>query len=443
MVALGSSRHPGLTRYLAPYAVNVPACSHLIPARENGSVRDVDHAEPDTRLQRWLVVTGVLLLAFNLRPAAVSVGPVLEEVVHGLGMGQVSTGVLTSLPVVAFAVFGALAPAAAGRFGVHRLTTVALLGVVVGLLGRAVTSSVALFLVLTVVALAGMAAANVLLPSLVKLHFPDRIGLYTSLYTTSLAIGLTAASVLTVPISQALGSWRWGLAAWAVTAAVAVIPWLFLLRHDAALRSQRRHISLGQVARTRLGWAMALLFGLQSAQAYTVFGWFAEVYRDAGFSSGTAGLLLGVITGMSIPLSLWAPAAAARAQNQTRLMLLLIACYPVGYIGLAVAPVQGAWLWAVLVGIAASVFPVVLALIGLRSRTADGTAALSGFTQSVGYAIAALGPFGIGLLHDATDGWTWPLVVLTVIALVTGVLAVIVGKPQYVEDQLGLTAATR
>jgi CP family cyanate transporter-like MFS transporter len=272
---------------------------------------------------------------------------------------------------------------------------------------------------------------------LIKQHFPDRVGFFTALYTTSLAVGLTSASVLTVPLAHGLGSWRWGIGSWALVAAVAAIPWLFLVRHDSAPSTGgRRRIPLRDVARTRLGWAMALLFGLQSAQAYTIFGWFAQVYRDAGFSATTAGLLLGVITGISIPLSFWVPVAAGRARDQTRLMLLLVGCYPVGYLGLLFLPRQGAWAWALLVGIGASVFPVVLTLIGLRSRTPDGTAALSGFTQSVGYAVAAVGPFGIGVLYDATGGWTLPLLALTAMALVTGWLATIVGKPRAIEDQL-------
>lgn len=399
-------------------------------------VRDPDQSPASTPFERWTVVAGVLLLGFNLRPVVVSVGPLLEEIQQGLGMGDVSTGLLTALPVIAFAVFGALAPAAAGRSGVHRLTLLALLGLVGGLLGRSVTSSVPVFLALTMVALAGMAAANVLLPSLVKLHFPKRIGLFTALYTTSLAVGLTLASVVTVPVAEYYGSWRIGLAFWAGIALIAAVPWMLLLRHDAALRSRRPSISLRQVAGTRLGWAMALLFGLQSGQAYTVFGWFAQVYRDAGFSSATAGLLLGVITGISIPLSLWAPAACARTHSQTRLMLVLIACSPVGYLGLILAPVAGAWLWALLVGVAMSIFPVVLTLIALRSRSSDGTAALSGFSQSVGYAVSAAAPFGIGLLHHATGGWTWSLLALTAMSGVTAVLAVVVGRPQYIEDQL-------
>jgi len=390
----------------------------------------------DTRFERALVLVGVLVLGFNLRPAAVSIGPVLPEVTAALHMSHLQAGVLTSLPVVAFGVFGAMAPAVARRMGVHRVTLLSLIAVVLGLAGRALVGGATSFLALSVVALAGMAAANVLLPSLVKLHFPDRVGPVTSLYTTAMAVGLTCSSALTVPAGDAMGSWRWGLGVWAATAAVAAVPWLFLLRHDATPQEGSHSFSLGQVARTRLGWAMALAFGLQSAQAYTMFGWFAQLYRDAGFSPTTAGLLLGVITAMSIPISLWAPAAAARAPDQRRLMLALIGCYPVGYLGLLFFPAQGAWLWAVLLGAAAGVFPVVLTLIGLRSRTPSGTAALSGFTQGAGYAVSVIGPLGTGILYAATGSWTWPLLMLTAMAVVTGALALVVGRPGFVEDEL-------
>ena len=87
----------------------------------------------------------------------------------------------------------------------------------------------------------------------------------------------------------------------------------------------------------------------------------------------------------------------------------MIACYPVGYVGLMIAPYSLAVLWAVLIGVGTCTFPLVLTLIGLRSRTPAGTAALSGFTQSAGYLLAALGPFAVGALYDATGGWTWPL----------------------------------
>jgi CP family cyanate transporter-like MFS transporter len=383
-----------------------------------------------------LVVLGIVVLGFNLRPAAVSVGPVLDEITTGLRMSATTAGVLTTLPVVAFAVFGALAASLSRLVGLHRVTLLALVAVVLGLGLRPRTSDVPLFLALSLLALGGMATANVLLPSLVKLHFPHRVGLMTSVYTTALAVGLTSASVLTVPVAGHFGSWRWGLFAWAVTAAVAILPWIGLVRHDRTPEGESRTISLRAVARTRLGWGMALLFGFQSLQAYSVFGWMAKIYRDAGFSPGTAGLLLGVVSAMSIPLSFWLPAWAARMRTQTWLIVVLVGCYPVGYLGLILAPVAGAFAWAVIIGTGASVFPVVLTLIGLRARTSEGTAALSGFTQSVGYLISAMGPLGMGVLYDVSGGWTVPLVALIVMVVPQLLAGLTVSRPSYIEDQL-------
>jgi MFS transporter, CP family, cyanate transporter len=402
----------------------------------------VPRPDQETRFQRILVVVGIVTLAFNLRPAAVSVGPVLDEVRAGLGLNAPETALLTTLPVLSFAVFGALAPRFARAAGMHRVTLAALAAVAAGLWLRSRAESPTPFLVLSFVSLAGMAVANVLLPSLVKLHFPDRVGLLTSLYSMFLAIGLTSASVLTVPIAQQGNSgdapidWRLGLVTWAGTAALALLPWLGLIRHDHRERERPRHVGLGDVARTRLGWVMAVFFGLQSLQAYVIFGWFAKVYRDAGFSASTAGLLLGVITGISIPLSFVIPNLTARVRDQRVLLTAVMGCYPVGYLGLWLAPVGGAWVWALAVGIGTCTFPFILTLIGLRARTAAGTAALSGFTQSVGYLIAVGGPFGIGLLHDATDGWTVPLWTLLVLCVPQYAVGLMASRPAYLEDQL-------
>lgn len=388
------------------------------------------------RRQRLLVLIGMVLLAVNLRPAAVSVGPVLEELTAGLGMSPTSAGLLTSLPVLAFASFGALAPWLARTVGLHRTTLLSLAAVVAGLAARASVEHEPAFMLFSMLALAGMATANVLLPSLVKLHFPDRIGFITALYTTALAIGLTSSLTFTVPISEAGGSWRVGIGVWALLALVAALPWLRLVLHDRHLDGADRPIRVGDVLRTRLGLAMALLFGFQSMHAYASFGWFAQLWRDAGFSPTTAGALVGLLAGVSIPLSLWLPTLAGRRDDHRSLLWSVLACYPVAYVGLIVAPHSLAVLWAVLVGIGACIFPLVLTLIGLRARTAAGTAALSGSTQSAGYLLAAVGPFSVGLLYDMTSGWTAPLILLIVLVVPMITLAAYVGRPIYLEDQL-------
>jgi len=357
-------------------------------------------------------------------------------------MGAAATALLTTLPVLSFATLGALAPRFARRVGMHRATLVALVALVAGLWLRSQSDHGPPFLLLSFLSLAGMAVANVLLPSLVKLHFPDRVGLLTSLYSTFLALGLTSASVLTVPIAdhgaeagEAL-DWRLGIAAWALTAAIAVLPWLGLLRHDRRQDPEPHRFGLDDVARTRIGWAMAVFFGLQSLQAYVIFGWVAKVYRDAGFSASTAGLLLGVATAVSIPLSFAIPSLTARIRDPRLLLTAVMGCYPVGYLGLMLAPVGGAWVWAVALGIGTCTFPFILTLIGLRARTPAGTAALSGFTQSVGYLISVVGPFGIGLLHEATGGWTVPLSTLLALSVPQYLVGLIASKPAYLEDQL-------
>jgi CP family cyanate transporter-like MFS transporter len=280
--------------------------------------------------------------------------------------------------------------------------------------------------------------ANVLLPSLVKLHFPDRIGRVTAIYTTALSVGLTAALVLTVPVAHAFGGWRWGLGAWAGLAIVAALPWLSLVAHDRNLERAPRTITFGQVGRTRLGQAMALFFGLQSLQAYAIFGWFAQLWRDNGYSATVAGLLAGLLAGTAIPLTLWLPNVVARREDPRRVLYAVIAAYPVGFVGLMLAPHDLAIVWAVVVGVATVTFPLILTLIGLRARTPEGTAALSAFTQSTGYLVAALGPFLLGVVHDASGGWTWPLVLLLALALPLFPLAAYVSRPVLVEDQLSV-----
>jgi CP family cyanate transporter-like MFS transporter len=396
------------------------------------------------RTGAYLVLTAMVALAFNLRPGAVSFGPVLDEARAALGMGDVLAGIVTTLPVLCFAVFGAVAPPLASRLGIHRLVTASIAVSAAGLVVRAEAESTAVFIAASVPALAGMAAANVLLPALVHEHFPDQVGLVTGVYTTALAVGLTAAAVLTVPIAHAGGTWRWGLLGWGFCAGIAIVPWLGLVRGDQHRgRTDRSAIPTSAVARSGLAWSLAFYFGLQSIQAYCVFGWLPQIYRDAGFSATTAGYLLGIVMAVGIPLSFALARLVGSLTDPRPLILGLAACYIVSYVGLILWPVGGAVVWAFLAGIAAGNFPLALTLIGMRARTREGTAALSGFAQGVGYLLASVGPVGTGVLHDLTGGWTVPLLVLCLIVLPQTVAGTAASKSRYLEDELPSAASVR
>lgn len=383
-------------------------------------------------------MVGLTALAFNLRPVAVSVGPVLAEVRASLSMSATTAGVVTTLPVLCFAFFGLLAPWAARAVGIHKVMLGSLLLAGLALFVRAEAPNTIIFLGATVPALAGMATANVLLPSLVKQHFPHRIGLLTGIYSTALAVGLSLSSVLTVPIAEVAGSWRFGLAAWAVTAGLAALPWLALIRYDVRPDTNvRATLSVRSLGRTPLAWAMAIFFATQSMQAYAVFGWLPQILRDAGYSAQTAGLLLGLTTAVSIPISFILPGLVVRVTSPAPMILGLCACYLTGYVGLIGWPYAGAVVWSVLIGLGTGMFPLALTLIGLRARTSDGTAALSGFTQSVGYLIAAIGPFMMGALYDVTGGWALSLSVLAAFLVPQAVAGLLVSRPRYLEDGIG------
>ncbi|MEV0713203.1 MFS transporter [Asanoa sp. NPDC050611] len=385
-----------------------------------------------------LVLVGIVIVAVNLRAVVTSLGALLDEVRDGLHLSGALAGVVTTVPTIAFAVFGATTPWLVRRVAPARLLVGAMAVLTLGQLLRVLTDSAAAFIGFSALALAGIAVSNVLLPMMVKQHFPDRPGLVTGVYTLSMSAGAAAASAAAVPVAHAFHSWRAGLGVWALLAVVAIVPWLpaALRRGQQAMRRPGHHPGARiRPARTRIGWAMAVFFGMQSIAGYATMGWLAQLFRDSGFSPSTAGLLLAGVTLFALPFALLMPTLAGRIRRVDVLILGLTVLSGVSYAGLALAPHGGAVLWVTLMGIGQTVFPVSLVVIGLRARTPEGTVALSAFAQSVGYTLAALGPLLVGILYEATGAWLAPLGVLAVALVVQGAAGVLISRPRYVEDE--------
>ncbi|MET8305399.1 MFS transporter [Micromonospora sp. NPDC005173] len=388
-----------------------------------------------------LVLVGMLLVALNLRAAVTSLGALLDEIRDGLGLSGTTAGLVTTLPTIAFAGLGALTPWLVRRVAPARVLVIAMLALAVGQVLRVATDSTWVFLLTSALALAGIAVANILLPMLVKQHFPHRTGLVTGAYTMALTVGTTVAAASAVPIAHAFGSWRAGLGVWAGLAAVAVLPWVPLaLRARAAARRATPTAAVAtptrvRPARTRLGWAMAIYFGAQSLSGYAIMGWLAQLFRDAGYQPESAGLLLAGVTALGVPIALVMPTLAGRLATLRPLVLGLTAASTLAYLGLALAPQGAALLWVALLAIGQGAFPMILTTIGLRARTAEGTVALSAFAQSTGYVIAALGPLMVGILYEVTGGWTAPIGFLLAALAVQAAAGLAIARPRYVEDE--------
>ena len=380
-----------------------------------------------------LLVVAVILTALNLRPAITSVGPLLGDMRGDLGVSGTWAGVLTTLPGLCFAAAGLAAPWLSRRIGLGRSISVALAVLAAGLLIRVCDGP---YVVIggTLIATAGIALVNVLIPVVIKGSFPAQVGVMTGVYTAALQGGGALGSAATPWLDGLLGGWRGALGSWAALALLALFMWLLGARQidgarpdDTPAGTERRSL-LG----SRLAWTITLFFGCQSFLAYIVMGWLPEVFIDNGLSKANAGLLVGLVSVLAVPISLIATPLAARQKSQSGWIIGLGVLGFIGMVGLVVNPGAAPVLWSVLVGIGMSVFSLALAVIALRARDAADTAQLSGMVQGFGYLLAGVGPFLFGVLHDVTGGWTVPWMMALAVYCVQMVAGALAGRNRYV-----------
>lgn len=390
-------------------------------------------------LSAGFILVATVLIAINLRPVASSVGPVLEEVTQGLGMSTAVAGFVTALPGLCFGLVGALAVGVARRIGMTTGIVLGLVAVGVGLLARAAIDSTLLFLLLTALALGGAAIGNVLVPAWIKRQ-PRDVRLMT-VYSAGLTLGGALAAAVVAPVSAAsdLG-WRAALGLWGVMALAAAVPWAVIAlrerRTPGGRGSTTRVRSTGRIWRSPTAVALTVVFGIQSMNAYIQFGWLPQIYRDAGLSAGYAGILMSLLTALTLIGALMMPTVIARSPSLTGWMCAFGALLVIGNAGLLLAPATVPWLWAMILGTSGFAFPTAIALITARTRDPQVTARLSGFVQPTGYMLAALGPFLVGVIYQATGTWTVVLILLMLSGVVLTLAGLRVSHPSWVDEEL-------
>ena len=391
---------------------------------------------------RTLALLGIVLVAANLRTAVAALSPIVSQISTDVPLSATAIGVLGMLPPVCFAVFGIFTPVYTRRLGLENVLVLALTAMLIGHLTRGLAGSLPVLVIGSVVTFAGLGVGNVLLPPLVKKYFPDRIGLVTSLYVTMLSLSTLFPPLIAVPVADAAG-WRVSLGLWVLPVLVALVPWVTMfVRHRVQLTpgtvvEEAEPALVGRIWGSSIAWALAVVFATSSLNAYAMFAWLPQLLIDtAGVTPAQAGTLLSVYAAMGIPCALLIPWLTARMKNVAGLVYLGAAVFLIGDLGLLLAPGTLTWLWVVLAGLGPLLFPLVLVLINLRTRSHAGSVALSGFVQSVGYTLGALGPLSVALLHELTGGWTAPLLFLIGTALAVTVAGAVIARPHLLEDDL-------
>lgn len=390
----------------------------------------------------WLLVLSIIVVSFILRAPITSVGPIVEQIQHTFGLSGGMTGLLTTLPLLAFGFISPFAPRIAARVGMEFSFFAALSLLTVAIIVRSLPSVFALFLG-TILLGSAIAVANVLLPSLVKREYPNKLGLMTGVYTVAMNLGAAVGSGLSVPLTEKLGfSWQGTLASSAIFAFIATAIWLLLLKRKKTETNQG-HIAVFQekaaqkekitLWRSPLAWSVSLFLALQSFCFYVNVTWIPLLIADKGLSHASAGWMLAFMQLVSMIATFIVPIVAGRRKSQRWLSTAMSLLFVIGYFILLIGGASLVPVSMVILGTGVGGgFGLAIMFFALRSRTSEQAAELSGMAQAVGYLLAASGPFLFGLLHDLTDNWDVPLLLIIGVSILYGIVGLSAGADRKV-----------
>jgi CP family cyanate transporter-like MFS transporter len=414
----------------------------------------------------------VLVAAVCMRTPLTAVGPVLGLIGGDTGLNNTVLGLLSALPLLAFSAVSPVVHEPVRRIGIERTVVWALAALAVGVAVRSLPGLAALWAG-TVIAGAGIAVCNVLIPVVIRRDHPARVPLMTGLYSATMGAAAALASGVSLPLAQLPGGWRWSLGVWAAPAAAAAVVWsrrrpqargAALDRTPAADGADPadraipvggadpadgpipvggadpadRAIPVGgadpagggrSVWRSATAWRLTAVMGLQSTTFYILAAWLPSIATSHGSSDTLGGWYLfayqvvGLLAGLAVPAVLKHAGTAATG-------VLIGAPMVVSCLGLIAVP-AALPAWVFLAGVSSgSALVYALTRISLAARSSAHATRLSGMAQSVGYLLAATGPVAAGWLRDRTGSWTATLVLVASLAAIQATTAAVRSSDQ-------------
>jgi MFS transporter, CP family, cyanate transporter len=380
-----------------------------------------DQAKVRQQAAPWVILLGIIFITVNLRAPLTSVGPLVELIRNDLHISNTLAGMITTLPLLAFAFFSPFVPKLGKRFGVEWILFISIILLTLGIILRSFSGIANLYIGTAVLGLA-IAVCNVLLPGLIKREYSERIGLMTGVYSISMNLFGAIASGISVPVAVGLGfEWQGALGIWGILSFLSILFWIPQLKRSSikktTIHPQARNHGVN-LWRSPLAWQVTLFMGLQSTLFYVLVAWLPEILKSKGIGFDQSGLFVSIMQLTVLPVTFIAPILAGRMSNQRRLVTIASVCFFVGNVGLLYGSLNFIVLWIILLGMGAGfAFGLAMIFFSLRTDTPGQAAELSGMAQSVGYLLAAMGPMLFGYLHDLTDSWQIPLQILVGVSL--------------------------
>lgn len=386
-------------------------------------------SQPNSTLKKVLLVTGIILVALNMRPALASIGPLIPVIRQHTGLSDSVLGLLTTIPLLAFGILSTVTPVFTRRWGIEDVIAGALVILSAGIFLRVIHSPWFLFGGTVLIGIA-IAIGNVLLPAIVKRDFSNHTGLMTSIYSGMLSLGAAIAAGVSVPLANKVG-WHWALGLWGVLSLLALIVWLPQITNSTLPQSTGSFIhALKDLAGSSMAWKIATFMGLQSLTFYVILAWLPDLLQDAGIQADTAGWMLSLSQLMGVAGTLGIPIWAEKTTDQRKVVWVLIVLEIVSLIGLMLPEVDFVWVLVSVIGFTlGGSFGLSLLFIVLRAQDTETTTELSGMVQSIGYLLAATGPALFGAFHEITHDWFVPLLFLLAVAVMKLFAGLGAGRP--------------
>ncbi|MGR5950353.1 CynX/NimT family MFS transporter [Raoultella planticola] len=384
--------------------------------------------QPSTGRRHLLLIAGILLIASTLRVTFTGAAPLLDAIRADYGLSTAQTGMLTTLPLLAFGLVSPLAAGVGRRLGIERSLLVALVLICLGIGLRSLPSTALLFGGTAIIG-CGIALGNVLLPGLIKRDFSQHVARMTGAYSITMGGAAALGSAMVVPLALAGFGWHGALLMLMVFPLLALLVWLPQTRKTATapLTGSGAMHNRG-IWRSALAWQVTLFLGINSLVYYVIIGWLPAILQSLGYSEAQAGSLHGLLQLATAAPGLAIPLILHRLKDQRAIAVIVALMCAISACGLWFWPGQ-AVVWTLIFGFGSGATMILgLTFIGLRANSAHQAAALSGMAQTIGYLLAACGPPLMGKIHDANGDWQIPLIAVALISVVMALFGALAGR---------------
>lgn len=383
-------------------------------------------------MQIILLLLGVIVVASTLRAPLTAIGPMISEIGNVLNIPNALLGLLTTIPLVMFGVVSPFVARISRRWGMSVTLMFGMWILLIGLFIR-IIPNVKMLLIGTVLIGIGIALGNVILPSFVKWRFPQHMGLMTGVFAATMNMTAGIGGGLSVPLSKINnGGYQYSLGFWVFFSVAGILLWIPQLKYNPKLEIAANKRPIYQ---SGLAIAIALMMGFQSMNFYSTVTWFPDILMSYGIDRQTAGYYLMLNQFAQLPMTFLMPIIAMKMKNQRPLVYCFTILFLVGFTALMFDNSVSIIIAMVATGLAGgAAFSLCMLFFSLRARSTQDAIELSGFSQSVGYFIAAIGPMLIGYLFDIYHTHIPSFILFYTITLCMFIFAFIASQDKYIFD---------